>query len=335
MRVKVVAPARLHFGFIDLNGELGRLFGSLGMAIDRPRVVLEGNIDEKGHSTGIKSEKIKIGETELKVWGESVERIIYFARKFLERFPIPGVISINCQEAIPPHVGLGSGTQLALSVGVLLSKIGGYDISLSDLAIQMGRGKHSGIGIGTFQFGGFIIDGGHRIKEKPWKSPPILFHHQVPSSWNLVLAIPTLEHPFKGEGEEQAFKNLPPAPSDLPGKISRLLLMKMLPALIENDIYQFSHALTIIQQLVGDSFAPVQGGRFANPLSAELINFWFEKGVAGAGQSSWGPAVYAFVEKEDEAKELVDFSRDWLESKGVGSVFLAKPDNQGASIQIY
>lgn len=334
MRVRVVAPARLHFGFIDLNGELGRLFGSLGMAIDRPRIVLEGNFNEKGEFAPIESENIKIGETELKVWGKNVDRITKFARKFLERYPIPGVISINCKETIPPHVGLGSGTQLALSVGTLLAKVGGYSISPSDLAVLMGRGVHSGIGIGTFQFGGFIVDGGHPAGEKALKAPPILFHHQVPPSWNLVLAIPSLEHPFKGKGEEQAFKNLPPAPTQLPEKISRLLLMKMLPALVENDIYQFSQALTIIQQLVGDSFAPVQGGRFANSLSAELVNLWLEKGVAGAGQSSWGPAVYAFLEKEDEAKELVDFSRDWLESRGGGTVFLAKPDNHGASVQV-
>src|ERR1700744_2160008 len=32
--VTVRAPARLHLGFLDMNGELGRRFGSLGLAID-------------------------------------------------------------------------------------------------------------------------------------------------------------------------------------------------------------------------------------------------------------------------------------------------------------
>ncbi len=35
--VRVIAPARLHLGFLDLNGGLGRLFGSIGLAIDTPR----------------------------------------------------------------------------------------------------------------------------------------------------------------------------------------------------------------------------------------------------------------------------------------------------------
>ncbi len=34
--VTVTAAARLHLGFLDMNGGLGRRFGSLGLAIDRP-----------------------------------------------------------------------------------------------------------------------------------------------------------------------------------------------------------------------------------------------------------------------------------------------------------
>ncbi len=32
--VEVFAPARLHLGFLDLNGGLGRRFGGLGVAIE-------------------------------------------------------------------------------------------------------------------------------------------------------------------------------------------------------------------------------------------------------------------------------------------------------------
>src|ERR1700757_3992903 len=41
-RVTVSVPARLHFGFLGLNGGLGRRFGSLGLALEAPltRVVL-------------------------------------------------------------------------------------------------------------------------------------------------------------------------------------------------------------------------------------------------------------------------------------------------------
>lgn len=39
-RVRVTAPARLHIGFLDLNGDLGRRFGSIGLAVDRPALSL-------------------------------------------------------------------------------------------------------------------------------------------------------------------------------------------------------------------------------------------------------------------------------------------------------
>ncbi len=41
MRVKVRTPSRLHFSMVDLRGDLGRIFGSVGVAIDRPNIVLE------------------------------------------------------------------------------------------------------------------------------------------------------------------------------------------------------------------------------------------------------------------------------------------------------
>ncbi|MFM7084077.1 MAG: GHMP kinase, partial [Hyphomicrobium sp.] len=36
----VTAPARLHLGFIDLNGSLGRKYGSIGLALNAPRTKL-------------------------------------------------------------------------------------------------------------------------------------------------------------------------------------------------------------------------------------------------------------------------------------------------------
>ena len=32
--ISITSPARLHLGFMDLNGSLGRKFGSVGLAID-------------------------------------------------------------------------------------------------------------------------------------------------------------------------------------------------------------------------------------------------------------------------------------------------------------
>ena len=39
--VFVEAPARLHFGVLDLRGSLGRRFGGIGAAVPAPSLLLE------------------------------------------------------------------------------------------------------------------------------------------------------------------------------------------------------------------------------------------------------------------------------------------------------
>ena len=34
--VTLTVPSRLHLGFLDISGSLGRRFGSIGLALDRP-----------------------------------------------------------------------------------------------------------------------------------------------------------------------------------------------------------------------------------------------------------------------------------------------------------
>jgi beta-RFAP synthase len=118
-------------------------------------------------------------------------------------------------------------------------------------------------------------------------------------------------------------------------KVSRLLLMKMLPALVEKDIINFGQALTEVQRLVGESFAGIQGGHFANPLSEQIINFLLERGAAGAGQSSWGPTVYGLVNGKAAASLLSNEAGKYLSSIGCGQSFYVQPDNHGARVHVY
>ena len=41
MRVTIKTPSRLHFCLIDMNGSLGRINGSLGLALNYPNFILE------------------------------------------------------------------------------------------------------------------------------------------------------------------------------------------------------------------------------------------------------------------------------------------------------
>jgi beta-ribofuranosylaminobenzene 5'-phosphate synthase len=331
--IEVQSCARLHLGLLDNNGDMGRLYGSIGVAVSRPKFVLKAD-----------------SARTLKVEGADGERVAEFARRCIREFGFPSGAYIKVENGIPPHVGLGSGTQLALSVGTALSRLSGREISLKDIALKVGRGEHSGIGISTFLYGGFVLDGGRRIVSDPLKSdpaaasvrrlekdriPPVLFRRAMPGSWHFVVAIPKTGPGLSGKKEKDAFVTLPPAPSSLVEKISRVLLIRMLPALVEKDIANFGLALTQIQCMVGDCFASVQGGRFANPISEKMVEFMLAEGAAGIGQSSWGPAVYGLVEGKTKAIALMRKAGFYLDSLGGGEIFLARPENRGAKVTAF
>ena len=69
--------------------------------------------------------------------------------------------SFTVHETYPSHSGLGSGTQLSLAVGKLLADFNSQKMDASQIASIVGRGGTSGIGVASFENGGFIMDGGH------------------------------------------------------------------------------------------------------------------------------------------------------------------------------
>jgi beta-ribofuranosylaminobenzene 5'-phosphate synthase len=325
--IEVRTCARLHLGLLDSNGGHGRLYGSIGLAVNQPRLLLRAEPAES-----------------LIVEGLEIDRVTAYARRFIQRYGVPAGARLNLIAGIPAHVGLGSGTQIALAVGTALARLSGLRLSIGEIAVAAGRGLRSGIGIATFQRGGFVLDGGHHVaasssietgNPRPENDgiPPILFHHPVPRGWHFVTAISGSGQGISGERENSAFSRLPEAAPEMAERISRLLLMKMMPALIENDIATFGQALTEIQQLVGDCFAEVQGGRYSNPLAGRLIDFLLSNGAAGAGQSSWGPAVYGLIEGQGRARRLAKEVQLFLKNSGGGQVFCVRPQNRGATVK--
>jgi beta-RFAP synthase len=329
--IEVRTSARLHLGLLDNNGGQGRLYGSIGLAVNRPRLILKGKLADG-----------------LRVEGAEVNRITTYAQRFISRYGAPKGAHLNLLAGIPAHVGLGSGTQLGLAVGTVLARLAGLEISVADIALAVERGMHSGIGIATFQHGGFVLDGGHRLLQsqsavsgvqgqprqlEKGGVPPLLFRHPMPGDWSFVMVIPDTGPGFSGEKEHSAFLQLPIAPASLVEKISWVLLMKMLPALVEKDAANFGQALTDIQRMVGDCFASVQGGRFATPVLEKLVGFLLDKGAAGAGQSSWGPTIYGLVVGKEQARLMERQVKAYLDSLGGGRVFCVQPQNRGAQVR--
>lgn len=283
----VEAPARLHFGMLDLRGDLGRRFGGIGVAIPQPSLLLEAS---------------RLERHEFHAEGPSSDRVLEFAHRFAAHHALPGGARVRVHRAIPAHAGLGSGTQLALAVARALGELYGLSLDPSALARAVGRARRSGVGTWLFALGGLVVEGGRRTgSDEP---APLLARYPVPETWRAVVAVPDRDERVSGEVEAQAFAHLQPPPERDVERVAHLVLLGLLPALVEGDLAAFGRALTEIQCVNGRWFAPMQGGEFAPGASADLVRAMRDWGAAGVGQSSWGPAVYGIVSGDRNAAVL-------------------------------
>ena len=231
---------------------------------------------------------------------------------------------------MPAHSGLGSGTQLALSVARALAELYGQPQRRRDPgATGQSRGARSGVGTWLFERGGFVLEGGRR---EGAGLAPLLTRLPMPASWRCVVAVPASSPGLSGEAEAEAFRTLPAPPEREVEHIAHLVLMQLLPALAEEDLTDFGAALAEVQQVTGRWFAASQGGAFAPGPTAQLIARFREAGAAGVGQSSWGPAVYGLAGSDGAAEQLAGIAREHVgtgRSGGRGS--FRKPGRGGTS----
>jgi beta-RFAP synthase len=315
IEVTVKTPSRLHFSMIDLRGDLGRIHGSVGVAIDNPSIVLKAK-----------------EASSIKVKGPRASRVKAFTETFLTSSGISRGVSIEVASDIMEHSGFGSGTQLALAVGKALSELNGLSLTAEEIASKLDRSRRSGIGTYAFKHGGFIVDAGHKIDSK-LEVPPLLFRADVPESWRFVIGVPKIPIKKSGSAETKAFNKLDPPSANLIGEISRIILMQMIPAMIEEDISSFGEAMTSVDYKFGEFWMKVQGGRFTHQMIEEGIGFLADNGALGVGQSSWGPGFYGLTESEAQARKIcVDLERYLNEDGRIGRAFVAGPDNHGAVV---
>jgi len=317
IEVTVKTPSRLQFGIVDMRGNLGRIHVSVGVAIEKPNVILKA-----------------YPAADLKAEGRRTDRIIQYANEVIRYQGIKGGAAFNLISDIPEHAGFGSGTQLALAVGVALSKLYNLELGVEAISAKLNRSRISGIGTYAFKQGGFIVDGGHKTYE-PNKIPPLIFRSDVPEGWLFVIGVPEIYSSLSGMNEREAFKRLNPPPEELVGEVSRVVLVKMIPAILERDIESFGEAITALDYKFGEYWIDVQGGRFSHPVIEKGVDFLLGAGAYGVGQSSWGPAFYGLVDGEMKAREITESLREFLTTEGrQGEAFYVRPDNKGAVITV-
>jgi beta-ribofuranosylaminobenzene 5'-phosphate synthase len=296
--VTLRAPGRLHLGFLDPAGSLGRRFGSLGLVIDgfETHIELSASPSQRVSASGL-AERAE------------VERAAGYLHLLQRHSGLSDALHLSLLQVLPGHAGFGSGTQLALAIGRAFAQWHGLDASTSQLAQWLGRGLRSGIGIAGFDQGGLLVDGGPGVHGVP---APLLARIALPAAWRVLVVQDTARQGLSGADERQAIATLAPLPRALAADICHQVLMRVLPGAAGAEFAPFAAGISRIQQVLGEHFAPAQGGSaFTSAAVGRLIG-WIARGaepLAATGQSSWGPTGFAILPSQAQAEAVVDAAR--------------------------
>ena len=327
----IKTPSRLHLSLIDLNGALGRIDGGVGITIEEPRLVLRAEQIDSG---------IEINFTDSKNLDDNLmqdytQKIQNSAINTINYFELDHGFSFSVEKTYPAHSGLGSGTQLSMATAKIIAALNGIKINSTQLGQIVGRGGTSGIGVAAFQKGGFIVDGGHNIKEKSGflpssassaSPPPIIARYDFPEDWNIILAIPQVNNQVSGKKEVNIFQEYCPISRRDVEKLSHLLLMKMMPAVLEHDIDSFGEAVNQIQNI---GFKKIELDLQHHLLNDIIMNMR-EAGACGAGMSSFGPTIYAVT--DNNSKDVLKAAQDTMGGFEATSL-ITRAQNSGALIK--
>jgi beta-RFAP synthase len=225
---------------------------------------------------------------------------------------------------------LGVGTQLGLATALAVTHELGRPVPMTaGLALWIGRGERSGVGAHGFVRGGLIVEGGKREADP---ASVLVGRYEFPADWRVVLALPrTTTSPWNGPRERQAFSR--PRPTEfvrpLTERMCRVLVLGLLPGLLAADWETFGESVHEYNRLAGRMFAVDQGGDYATPEVGRVVAEVRRLGVPGAGQSSWGPTVFAVCPDPERAArleaELVDRFPDLV-------VTTTAANSQGATV---
>jgi len=310
-RVTVRVPSHVHVGNVDINGGMGRLYGTLGFALDEPRLV------------------IVVEEHE----GVTVEggspRLPGFARLFAEKYGVG--LKVRVVEEIPWNVGLGATTAEALAVGYAASVLAGEHATPEELALAAGRSTVSALGLYAFKHGGFIVDGGFVPGRRT--PPPLVFRAEVPGDIAVVAALP--ETPRLKEilelkqREDEVLASMPPMSEEQAKLNSWRVLMGVLPWAAEGDWAVAARRLYELNSRLGDYWSSRQPGRYCCREAEDAVGTLMGAGAFCACQSSWGPTVYGLVPSE-EAGRIAEA----LGARVPGRVWVTRVNNRGAEVRV-
>jgi beta-ribofuranosylaminobenzene 5'-phosphate synthase len=323
--VHVRAPSRLHFGLLsvpatsdsglwpnvdDQESTPARHFGGVGLMVDTPGIRVAAR-----------------PSSEWSAEGPLRERALAFARQLASAMAVTPM-HITVEGCPGEHIGLGTGTQLGLAVAKAVTSAAGIAMpDVAELARLVGRGGRSAIGVHGFASGGFLVEGGKRAAAD---LSPLIARLDFPDSWRILLILPRDAQGRHGANEQAVFVtqccNLRNTEA-----LCRLIVLGMLPALRDGDLHAFGETLYDFNRRAGEWFRRWQSGYYADPRAEAMVTFLRARGVRGAGQSSWGPALFAVTDDDPHALVKAVAHRFDL---AADEIVITQANNHGARVEV-
>ncbi len=319
--VTVKSSSRLHFGLMDLSAISPRVDGGVGISIGEPSV--EVTISPN-HGLCING-----SEDTVIICKNAIDKL----SEIIKDFDFKVDIKTNSMS----HIGLGLGTQCALSVAKAIAAYFDLKINSLELATLVQRGGTSAVGVYSFYVGGFIVEGGRLWNYEKTsfgpssmfafkKLPPLIARHEFPQ-WGICIVVPKQKKRINGIEEWKLFKEFTPVPVCEVDEACKWTLMGMIPSVVTHNFSSFCESL-VKYQSVGFKRKEIEYADIAVHKSMELLK---SHGFQGIGMSSWGPAVFGFAENILEANKLAEGIN---KEAYVDKVWVVTGNNSGAVVSI-
>lgn len=300
--VEVRAPARFHLGMFSFGDPSRRAFGGTGVMLDEPATVVRVRRARAFGSSG-----------------RGGDRAEGFARVCAASWGLPPASAFHVDVVATPraHVGLGSGTQLALAVAAGVEALVGRAAAEArgvtaegalELVHAAGRGRRSSVGAYGFALGGLVVEAGRLGADRvaaPAGVSPLVARAAVPAPWRGVLVVERGAEGLHGAAERAAFEALAPVDRGLTAELARLALLELVPAALEGRFAAFAAAFGAYGRLAGVPFAAASRALPFQGALERLLERVAAAGFPGVAQSSWGPAVLVCCPGESEAAGLL------------------------------
>ena len=309
------APSRLHFGLLSFGRNDRPQYGGLGVMVEQPGLTLA--VDKASAFTSV---------------GEAADRVAEFSTSWQRatQLPLPAV-RLQLTQVPAQHVGLGTGTQLGLTVAAALYAASQRPVPPAETLAQVAnRAKRSSVGTYGFDRGGLIYELGKRDDEPVGK---LSDHVLLPETWRVTLLTPTrdvADEGLSGTAEQQAFGKLPTVPTTVTERLMELAEQAVLPAARSGDLAAFGEAIYEYGLTAGHCFDEAQGGPFATRQLEAWVRAIRDFGIRGVGQSSWGPTLFAFHANEEEALAFSQWCRRQLPGGDQARIQIAAIARRGA-----